>query len=147
MCYDFINPNYHLIIMNKNRKLWYVAAAYSHPDKQISLFRKKHQELVIGHLASLGIFCLDPLANHYVVETLKINGRTPLPTEFEFWNGFCHRSMDATDGIIVCDTIDGWKESLGVTAEIKYATECEKPILYYSNLRHLSDEELASLLR
>lgn len=83
------------------RKLWYVAGPYSHHDKQISLIRKKYQELVIAFLANQNILCIDPLANHYVVETAKINGTASLPTDFEFWQTYCRRVMDACDGIVV----------------------------------------------
>jgi hypothetical protein len=124
------------------RKLWYVIAPYSHEDKQISLFRKKHQELIIGFLASNGIFCLDPLANHYVVETLMINGGPSLPTDFAFWDGFCHRSLAACDGVVVCDTIEGWLDSRGVKAEINHANHKKLEFVYASDLKKMAPEEI-----
>ena len=79
-----------------NRKLWYVAAPYSAGnDVFLSQYRKKQQELVIGALAALGVFCIDPLANHYVVETLKVSNGPSLPTDFAFWDSFCYPICEA----------------------------------------------------
>lgn len=128
------------------RKLWYVIAPYSHTDKQISLFRKKHQELIIGSFASQGFFLLDPLANHYVVETLLINGGPSLPTDFAFWDGFCHRCIEACDGGIVCNTIDGWQESRGVTAEMNHINSRKQPLLYVSDLQRMTSDELKEIM-
>lgn len=128
------------------RKLWYVIAPYSHTDKQISLYRKKHQELIIGKFASQGIFCLDPLANHYVVETLLINGGPSLPTDFAFWDGFCHRSIESCDGGVVCNTIDGWQESRGVLAEMKHINHRQMPLLYVSDLNNMTPEQVKDLM-
>lgn len=134
--------------MNKQRrKLWYVAAPYSAgTDTFLSLYRKKQQELVIGSLAALGVFCLDPLANHYVVETLKVSNGPSLPTDFTFWDEFCYRELSACDGMVVCDNIPGWETSRGVQAEIKYATELGLHIVYASELIEMLDEEIKLLM-
>ena len=128
------------------RKLWYVAAPYSASDLFISLYRKKHQEVVIGSLAALGVFCMDPLANHYVVETLKVSNGPSLPTDFAFWDGFCYRAMRSCDGIVICDNIEGWDTSRGVQAEIKYATELGLTIVYASQLHDMLDDEIKLLM-
>ena len=130
-----------------NRKLWYIAAPYSAgTDIFLSLYRKKQQEMVIGSLAALGVFCLDPLANHYVVETLKIANGPSLPTDFAFWDGFCHRSLKACDGIVICDNIPGWESSRGVSAEINYATELGITIVYASELFDMLDDEIKLMM-
>ncbi len=132
---------------NNTRKLWYIAAPYSAgTDIFLLLYRKKQQELVIGSLAALGVFCLDPLANHYVVETLKVSNGPSLPTDFAFWDGFCHRSLKACDGIVVCDNIPGWDSSRGVAAEIKYASELGIPLIYASELINMSDDEIKEMM-
>lgn len=81
-----------------------------------------------------------------VLKTAAFDVLSAAIADFDHRHDITDVKTQATDGIIVCDTIDGWEESLGVTAEIKYATECGKPILYYSNLKHLSDEALVGVL-
>ncbi len=130
-----------------NRKLWYVAAPYSAGnDIFLSLYRKKQQELVIGSLAALGVFCIDPLANHYVVETLKVSNGPSLPTDFGFWDEFCYRTITACNGIVVCDNIPGWETSRGVQAEIRRAAELDMTIVYASELYDMLDEEIKLMM-
>ena len=130
-----------------NRKLWYVAAPYSAGnDFFLSLYRKKQQELVIGSLAALGVFCIDPLANHYVVETLKVSNGPSLPTDFAFWDEFCYRTMTACNGIVVCDNIPGWETSRGVQAEIRRAAELDMTIVYATELYDMLDEEIKLMM-
>ena len=132
---------------HSNRKLWYVAAPYSAGnDFFLSLYRKKQQELVIGSLAALGIFCIDPLANHYVVETLKVSNGPSLPTDFAFWDSFCYRTLTACNGMVVCDNISGWETSRGVQAEIKHADELGMHIVYATELYEMLDEEIKLLM-
>jgi hypothetical protein len=132
---------------HSNRKLWYVAAPYSAGnDVFLSLYRKKQQELVIGTLAALGVFCIDPLANHYVVETLKVSNGPSLPTDFAFWDGFCYRTLAACNGMVVCDNISGWETSRGVQAEIKHAGELGMHIVYATELYEMLDEEIKLLM-
>lgn len=132
---------------HSNRKLWYVAAPYSAGnDVFLSQYRKKQQELVIGTLAALGVFCIDPLANHYVVETLKVSNGPSLPTDFAFWDSFCYRTLTACNGVVVCDNISGWEMSRGVQAEIKHAGELGMHIVYATELYEMLDEEIKLLM-
>ncbi len=106
-------------------KLYYLASPYSHIDPKV-----QHQrfELVNEFAAKLieeqHLTIIEPI----VCGHAKLN---LLPTTFTFWQDMCRRFIQHCDAVIVY-TIPGWKESIGVQAEIKYAKELGKPIFFTS---------------
>jgi hypothetical protein len=71
-------------------------------------------------------FCvpLSPVVvGHNIVMKYGINA------EFEYWATYCDSEIANCDEVHVL-TIDGWKESTGVQAELKFAKQMGKPILY-----------------
>lgn len=52
-----------------------------------------------------------------------------LPGSFDYWATFDKRMIDACDELLVL-RLDGWRESIGVTAEIAYAAARGMPVNY-----------------
>jgi hypothetical protein len=52
-----------------------------------------------------------------------------LPLEFEYWEQYDRKMLAACAELWVC-TMDGWRESKGVSAEIAIASERKMPIRY-----------------
>ena len=52
-----------------------------------------------------------------------------LPTDWSFWERFDRDHLERCDEVIVL-MLDGWRESVGVAAEIRIAGELDKPVWY-----------------
>ena len=52
-----------------------------------------------------------------------------LPTEWPFWERFDREHLRRCDELVVL-TLDGWRDSVGVAAEIRIAGELGKPVRY-----------------
>lgn len=50
-----------------------------------------------------------------------------LPTEYKYWREFDYAYLKFCDKLIVV-TLDGWRDSMGVTKEIQIAKDLLKPI-------------------
>jgi hypothetical protein len=108
------------------RKLYYLASPYSHDNQHVKDHRfQVVQEVTVKLLLDAGLYAFSPIAyNHPMVIH-------DLPTDWGFWEEYDKAFIDHSDGLIVL-TIDGWKESVGVQAEIEYAKNLNLPIVYLS---------------
>lgn len=102
----------------------YIAAPYSAKDKEIVKQRVKKVCEYSADLLTKRISCISPITLGTGILT-----EANLPTDFEFWQ---HLSYDL---LKLCDTLhvlklEGWDESIGVQAEIKYAIENNISIEY-----------------
>lgn len=52
-----------------------------------------------------------------------------LPTDWPFWERFDREHLRRCDELVVL-TLDGWRESVGVAAEIRIAGELGTPVHY-----------------
>ena len=52
-----------------------------------------------------------------------------LHNRWDFWERQCRVTMEPSRRLVVL-TLDGWRESVGVTAEITYMSNAGKPVLY-----------------
>ena len=94
--------------------LSYLAAPYTHPDKSVVEKRMETLCKVDARLMQRGIYTVSPLLKHYIVH------HADLPTDWDYWKGYSDTLMCAVDRVIVV-MMDGWKESVGVQAEIEMA--------------------------
>jgi hypothetical protein len=108
------------------RKLFYLASPYTHKEQSVKDERFQIvQDVTVKLLLDANIYAFSPIAyNHPMVIH-------DLPTDWSFWEEYDKAFVDHCDGLIVL-TIDGWKESIGVQAEIEYAKELNLPVLYLS---------------
>lgn len=97
-----------------------------------SLYRGGHEEaarIVASYAAALmacGMRVYSPIAHGHFATT---NGKLPL--SWEFWKDQCQPMIDAASSLIVL-TMDGWRESVGLTYEIEEFSRAGKPIVYVS---------------
>ena len=101
----------------------YLASPYSHDDPAI---REQHFQAVCRETAELmrrGNVVFSPIVHGH---PLVGHG---LPTDWPFWERFDREHLRRCDELVVL-TLDGWRESVGVAAEIRIADELGTPIRY-----------------
>ncbi len=101
----------------------YLASPYSHPESSVREQRFRAACVAAVRLIRVGHIVFSPITHGH---SLALHG---LPTDWRFWERFDHRQLACCDEMIVL-TLDGWRESEGVQAEIRLATEFGKPIRY-----------------
>jgi hypothetical protein len=108
------------------RQLTYLAVPYSHPDPAIRLARFKAANIAAGALMQQGEIVFSPISHtHPIAEECE------LPKGWEFWQAF-DRAYLAQSRRLVVLCIDGWQESVGVSAEILIAKEMGLPVEFIS---------------
>lgn len=101
----------------------YLASPYSHPCPTV---REQRFDAVCRMAAAMmrqGQVVFAPIVHGH---PLVGHG---LPTEWPFWERFDREHLRRCDELVVL-TLDGWRESVGVTAEIRIAGELGKPVRY-----------------
>jgi hypothetical protein len=89
----------------------YLASPYSHPDPLIMKTRFLLAEQVTATLLASRRHVYSPIVHCHELAT-----KYALPTDFAFWRGYNFDMLRHCEGFIIL-AIDGWKESVGVTAE------------------------------
>ena len=116
----------------------YLASPYSHPDATIreqrfhDVCRMAARLMQQGHVVFAPIVHGHPLVDH------------GLPTDWLFWERFDREHLRRCDELVVL-RLDGWRESVGVAAEIRFAAELGKPVRYIdlpvaATLAHVAKE-------
>jgi len=109
--------------MKHEYKLYYLASPYSHDNPNM---RKERYEAVNDTtiiLLNQNVYAFSPITYNHPME------RHSLPTNWEFWMPYDIAFLERCDMVIVL-TLDGWKESVGVTAEIEKAVSLGIPVIY-----------------
>lgn len=101
----------------------YLAAPYSHPDKEIVQARMESIYRVMSTYMKKGEHILTPLFMHEVV--LRHN----LPDDFVYWGKYCLDLLKRCDKMVVL-TLPGWEFSNGVHKEIAFCNENNIPVEY-----------------
>lgn len=122
-------------------KIYYICSPYSTPVPDLSslpkdlqdltkrlLRKRRHDEAqrLASKLIEQGYLLVEPIAScHYK------NDKLGLKAEYDYWQRRDRRLVERCDGVIVLG-MDGWKESVGVTDEVKYAKELGREVWLYS---------------
>lgn len=108
-----------------DKRLVYLAAPYTHPDKFTKVMRFHIINKVAAYLMSeLGLFIFSPISHsHPIAEDGDI------PTTWEFWRPYDEEILRCCGRMVVL-TLPGWEESKGVQAEIELATKMGVSISY-----------------
>lgn len=101
----------------------YLAAPYSHPDPTVREARMKVFYEYDAKLMREGHFTVSPLAK---VATAK---HSDIPDTWDYWEQYSYELLSRCDGMYVL-MFDGWDQSTGVTAELKYCTEHNIPVTF-----------------
>jgi len=101
----------------------YLASPYSHPNPAIREQRFQAACRAAARLMRAGNLVFSPIAHGH---SIAAHG---LPTDWRFWERFDREQLARCDEVVVL-TMDGWRESAGVQAEIRIAGELSKPVRY-----------------
>lgn len=123
-----------------NEKLFYLASPFTHPSKHVRSRRINRVTDVTIRLLRAGIQAFSPISYNGAWERTVYR----LPCEWPFWEKYDKNFLKRCDAMIVLK-IPGWKESVGVTAEIEYADQLGMPIFYITEEQVVA-EQLGDLL-
>ena len=101
----------------------YIASPYSHPDIAV----RQRRFLAVCEFASemmrRGLHVLSPIAHTHPIAEYG------LPLDWAFWHEYDTELLGLCSEVIVLK-LPGWKDSVGVNAEIKIAEEFNLPVKY-----------------
>lgn len=103
-------------------KLIYLACPYSHSKKSVMLKRFKLVTKIAALMTKQGQCVFSPITHGHELNLIE-----KLPSTWEFWSKIDMCFLSKCDELRVV-TASGWKESVGVTAEIQHALENSIPI-------------------
>lgn len=113
------NPSERAIAISRGaaNRLTYLACPYSHPDSQIRRARFEAVNAAAALLMREGELVFSPISH-----THPIAEAGDLPKGWEYWREFDRAYLAVSRRFIILE-LDGWRESIGVTAEIAIAQE------------------------
>lgn len=111
-------------LIKKRKQLIYLATPYSHKTKKMREDRESAVTILSGALDIDKHFNYSPIT----IET-AVRRFFRLPTDWDDWREQDTNAIDHCDEVWVF-TLDGFKKSRGVTAEIKYTKHLGKPLKY-----------------
>lgn len=116
-----------VIKKTKEFKLVYLASPYSHKDPKVMFKRYTAVTKAAAKLMQMYdvVFFLPITQSHHMV---KLNSN--MNGGWNYWKGVDLFMISRSDEVWVLQ-LDGWKESVGVTAEIEYAREQGIRVRYF----------------
>ena len=99
----------------------YLASTYSHPDPLVREARFDAACRATADLVHCGRAVFSPIVHGHPLV------RFGLPTDWAFWQQFDVDHLRRCDEVVVLQT-EGWRESVGVRAEIELAAEMGKRV-------------------
>lgn len=106
--------------------LIYMAGPYTHLSYHIREKRFKDLCWTAAQLIKSGLMIYSPISHSHPI--LEIG---QLPVSFDYWKEFDEHMISLSSRVIVI-TLDGWKESRGVTSEISFSVRNQKVVEFYS---------------
>lgn len=125
------------LLAQRAGELIYLASPYTHPDQTIREFRYRSACRCAGQMLAEGKVIYSPIVHGHA-----IGRHWRLPTDWEFWRRPDRAILERCDYLYVL-MLDGWRESVGVAAEIGWAEELGKPIVYVAERFGVALRELA----
>jgi nucleoside 2-deoxyribosyltransferase len=103
----------------------YLASPYSHPDATIREARFQAACRAAAALIRAGHAVYSPIAHSHPIAAYG------LPTDWSYWERDARLHLKTRAEVVVL-TLDGWRESVGVAAELAIAAELGLPVRYLS---------------
>jgi len=100
----------------------YLASPYTHPDPAVREARFRAACRQAAEMVRCGIVVFSPIVHTH---PLASHG---LPQDWAFWREYDRAFLEMCSEVWVL-TLDGWRESQGVQAEIELARELGKPVV------------------
>lgn len=104
-----------------DQELTYLASPYSHPYPMVREHRFEAVCKKAAELMSQGLFVFSPIAHGHPLTKHGALG------DWAYWEKYCIKMIQLCDTLTIFQ-LEGWRESKGVTAEIKIAKEFGKPV-------------------
>jgi hypothetical protein len=114
----------------------YLASPYSHPNPAVVQQRFEKTRKVTADLMLRGVPVFSPIVHCHEIANLY-----EMPTDAAYWETYNTAFLRKSDMMYVL-TLDGWKESLGVTQEIGLAKTLRLTIVKVNERGLTSFEEV-----
>ena len=114
----------------------YLASPFTHPDPAVRQRRFEAACRAAAALIAQGKTVFSPIAHSFGICAFGI------PHDWAFWQRHDRRYLDVCDEVVVL-MLDGWRESVGVQAEISAARELGKPVTFLAECFVAAEEESA----
>lgn len=101
----------------------YLASPYSHTDPEIREKRFRNVCIAAARLIRAEHVVFSPIAHGHPI------AEHGLPSDWQYWERHDREQLKRCDEVVVL-MLDGWRESVGVQAEIRIAGELGKPVWY-----------------
>jgi nucleoside 2-deoxyribosyltransferase len=101
----------------------YLASPYSHPNAGVRQHRFEEACRAAAALLRAGVAVFSPIAHSHPI------ARFGVPTSWDYWSRLDREFLARCDVLAVL-TLAGWRESVGVQAEIALAYKLGMPIVY-----------------
>ncbi len=107
-------------------RLIYLAGPYTHQDKAIIQQRIDENAAAVAYFMNTAknIYLFSP-----VLQCFHVANRHDLPHEFSFWADRDFFMIKKSSAMWVL-TLDGWRESYGLSQELEYAESINRDIFY-----------------
>jgi nucleoside 2-deoxyribosyltransferase len=103
--------------------LIYLASPYSHADFRVRQRRFEEACRAAAALLRAGVSVFSPIAHSHPI------ARFGVPTSWDYWSRLDREYLARCDVLAVL-TLIGWRESVGVQAEIAFARELGMPVVF-----------------
>lgn len=111
------------------RKLVYLATPYTHDDMEVRQERFEVVTKMAGEFFKRGTFVFSPISHCHPVKILC----DMIGTDWHTWQEYDEYMISLCDELYVM-MVPGWQASIGVTAEIEFATKIGKPVKFITLL-------------
>ena len=108
-------------------ELTYLASPYSHDDPAVRKERADKVCQAAAQIITAGGLVYSPIAHSVALEPYLDEG----PADYAYWRESDERMIRCCDTLTVL-TLEGWGESVGVTAEIEYAEGLGMRVIYWA---------------
>jgi len=101
----------------------YLASPYSHPSHLVRQHRFDEACRAAAALLKAGVATFAPIVHSHPI------ARYGLPTGWDYWSRLDREYLVLCDVLAVL-TLNGWRDSVGVRAEIELARQLGMPVVY-----------------
>lgn len=104
--------------------MFYIASPYSSPDPAVRAERFMAVCRAAALMMKQGMHVYSPIIHSHPIALIG-----DLPKGWDYWREYDEFFIKHCDGVIVL-MLDGWKESIGIKAELELAEKYGKPVRY-----------------
>lgn len=106
----------------------YFCSPYTHECPAIETSRYESVCKAAAEMLRHGLHVFSPIAHSHAI---AVHADPPLPRYWSWWQKIDFAFLDLAAEVVVLK-LDGWKDSVGVKAEVEYAVKLGLPVTYLS---------------